>query len=64
MSTVDLWGAEAYLVMATPVALKHAIEIIIPIDVIIKKPLSVIFYHASLVSSIVPAFGPSPDAGL
>lgn len=59
MSTVDLWGAEAYLVMATPVALKHAIETIIPSDVAIKKLLPVRLAHASLVSSIFPDFGPT-----
>jgi hypothetical protein len=32
VSIVDLYGAEAYLVTATPVALKHAIDTMIPHD--------------------------------
>jgi len=42
VSTVDLCGADAYLVMATPVALKHEIEQIIPIDCKISILLSFI----------------------
>jgi len=32
VSTVDLWAAEAYLVIATPKALKKAMETMIPQD--------------------------------
>lgn len=32
VSTVDLYAAEAYLVMATPVALKQEIETMMPND--------------------------------
>lgn len=34
VSTVDLQAADAYLVIDTPVALKHEIDMMMPIDII------------------------------
>lgn len=42
VSMVDLWAAEAYLVTATPVALKPAIETIINNEVINNAGYSLI----------------------
>jgi hypothetical protein len=54
VSTVDLCGADAYLVMATPVALKHEIEQIIPMDCKISTLLSFICCKARDVFSRYP----------
>lgn len=54
VSTVDLWAAEAYFVIATPVALKQAIDTMIPSDsktILLFLP---IYSNASAESSRYP----------
>jgi hypothetical protein len=51
VSTVDLWAAEAYLVMATPVALKQEIEQMMPKDYQIRTGFSPICLNAIFESS-------------
>lgn len=57
MSIVDLWDAEANLVMATPVALKQAIETTIPRDISRSYQLFINAFQASVESSITPLGG-------
>lgn len=55
VSMVDLWAAEAYFVMDTPVALKAAIETTIPKDIHKRAGNSPNCLKANMLSSITPA---------
>ena len=51
---VDLYAAEAYLVIATPVALKLAMEQMIPKHIATSVGFSLSSWKANLESSITP----------